>query len=56
MFIKRNVYKTDIKCLQYLLKLFSAEETESKIDIEDKENLNFEKLKNINDFSESIEM
>ena len=63
MFIKRNIYKTDMKCLQYFLRLFNAEETvlskklnESKIDIKDKENLNFEKLKNINDFLESIEM
>jgi hypothetical protein len=63
IFIKRNFYKTDIKCLQYFLKLFNVEETElskklneSKIGIEDKENLDFEKLKNINDFLESIEM
>ena len=63
IFTKKNIYKTDIKCLQYFLKLFNAEETElskklneSKIDVEDEENLNFEKLKNINDFLESIEM
>ena len=61
--LKKNIYKIDIKCLQYFLKLFNAEETElskklneSKIGIEDKENLDFEKLKNINDFLESIEM
>jgi hypothetical protein len=63
IFIKRNIYKTDIKYLQYFLKLFNIEETElskklneSKIGIEDKENLDFEKLKNINYFLESIEM
>ena len=40
IFIKRNIYKTDIKCLQYFLKLFNVKETElskklneSKIDI-----------------------
>ena len=59
IFTKKNIYKEDLKCLLSFFKLFNVEETElstklneKKIEIEDEENLNFDKLKNINDFLE----
>ena len=63
IYTKKNIYKSDIKNLQYFLKLFNAEETElskklseKRLEIEDEENLNFEKLKNINDFLEDLKI
>lgn len=63
IFTKKNIYKADIKSIQNFLKLFNAEETElskklneKKLEIEDEENLNFDKLKNINDFLEEIKI
>ena len=63
IYTKKNIYKSDIKNLQYFLKLFNAEETElskklneKKLEMEDEQNLNFEKLKNINDFFEDLKL
>ena len=60
---KKNIYKNDIKYLQYFLKLFNVEETElsqdlnaKKIIIEDEDHLDFDKLKDINNFFEKIKL
>ena len=63
IFIKKNIYYSDIKCLQYFLKLFEAEETdlikylkEKQLEFEEKENLGLESLVNIKNYLENKEI
>ena len=59
IFTKKNIYHSDIKRLLYFIKLFQSEETEltkilneKNLEFEDRENLNFKKLENTNNYLE----
>ena len=60
IFTKKNIYYDDIKCLIYFINLFETEGPreltkilqEKKLEFEDKEHFDFEKLEKINDFLE----